>query len=356
MPLQTHIKQLIEQTGPINMAEFMQLALAHPKYGYYKSKEPFGAEGDFTTAPEISQMFGELIGMWCADIWHKMGTPQDIELVEIGPGRGTLMKDFLRATRKIPGFHESISISMVETSDRLSEIQHQAINHLHPRVKWFTEISKIPNKPVIIVANELFDALPVRQYIKQDDKWHEKQVGLNQNGELDFMLLKSSTTHEKKHEHTKNGSVIEVCTTAMSIIETLSQKIKQYGGAALIIDYGYNEPEYKNTLLAIGNHKQCNLLENIGEVDISAHVDFAMLKNFAEHFGMTAYGPTFQGEFLQKIGIDIRTETLLNNATEKQQKDIKTARDRLIGNNKDQMGELFKVLALTNTEIKPEGF
>ena len=157
MPLKAHLKQLIEEHGAISMAEFMQVVLAHPDYGYYKTAEPFGVEGDFTTAPEISQVFGELIGIWCADIWLKIGCPSDIEIVEFGPGRGALMDDLLRATNQIPEFHESISISMIETSKRLANIQFTKLNHKHPRISWLENIDNLPQKPLILVANELFD-------------------------------------------------------------------------------------------------------------------------------------------------------------------------------------------------------
>ena len=354
MPLETHIKQLIAQTGPISMAEFIQIALSHPQYGYYKSREPFGVRGDFTTSPEISQMFGELIGAWSADIWQKMGSPANMEIVEIGPGRGTLMGDFLRATAMVTGFHDSISIAMVETSNRLTGVQHSNIQHLHPRIKWYNAINELPQRPLIIVANELFDALPVHQYVKQNGAWFEKMLGLGTENELMFALEKRPAPSHSNEAH--EGAVMEICPAATALIVEMSRRIKQYQGAALIIDYGYIYPQYKDTITAIGHHKHCNLLDDIGMVDISSHVDFGRLAHHAKANGMKIHGPVFQGDFLKKLGIDFRTENLCKNASATQKKDIQTARERLTGNNNGQMGELFKVLAITCENIMPEGF
>ncbi len=387
MPLKTHIKNLIAQTGPISMSEFMRIALADAQHGYYKTREPFGTKGDFITAPEISQMFGELIGIWCADIWQKMGSP-NIEIVEIGPGRGTLMADLLRGTRKIQGFHDNIAISMVETSKRLQEIQREKLVNLHPRIKWFEDIATVPDKPLIIVTNELFDALPINQYVMQNGKWHEKMLGLDGSGELAFMLRPVSLSLEgeggfiqfllqKLVRNPGEGGIylnkeapphpnplpqgegttphIEICPEAIIIMEEISKRIKQHGGAALIIDYGYTKPEYNNTISAITSHKHHDMLENIGNADISAHVDFALLAKVAINKGMKIFGATGQGDFLRNLGIDFRAIQLTKNATEKQKQDIETAKTRLTGNGEAQMGELFKVLAVTNGVV-PEGF
>lgn len=351
MLLEKYLKNLITQTGPISMAEFMQAALAHPEHGYYKTAEPFGVAGDFTTAPEISQMFGELIGIWCADIWQQMGCPANIELVEIGPGRGTLMDDLLRTTIRVPGFHDSISIAMVETSKRLKDIQHAKINQKHPRIKWLQNVSELPQKPLIIVANELFDALPVHQYFMQEGQWCEKMVGLNRVGELEFLLGNPLLS---THPQAGDGATLETCPLAITIMEEISTRIKQHGGAALIIDYGYIKSEYKNTISAILNHKHHDILSDIGKADLSAHVDFGLLRSVAENKGINVCGAISQGDFLRNMGIAIRVEKLSKNASVQQQNDIEAARYRLVDDT--EMGKLFKVLAVCNKGVEPGGF
>jgi hypothetical protein len=377
MPLITQLKNLITQTGTISMAEFMQIVLAHPEYGYYKTQEPFGIKGDFTTSPEISQLFGELIGIWTADIWLQMGSPPDMQLVEIGPGRGTLMDDLLRATKHVPGFHEGISIFMVETSNRLALIQQDKLKHKHPRIKWLENISDIEKQPVIFVANELFDALPAHQYIKQNDQLFEKMLGLNKSGELEFVTIPitSRKSHFSQVISSKMGmqsfqrnmnnpnpwgggaipdsAILEISPLAINIMEEICQHIKQHGGAALIIDYGYTKPEFKDTICAILNHKHHGLLEDIGSADLSAHVDFGLLRNVAENIGLSVYGAINQGDFLNNMGIDLRVGNLSKNANEKQIIDLQTAAARLT--QEGQMGKLFKALAVTRN-IEPAGF
>lgn len=355
MALEKYLKELILQTGPISMAEFMQLALSHPEYGYYKTREPFGLKGDFTTSPEISQMFGELIGIWCVDIWYKMGCPKDIQLIEIGPGRGTLMADLLRITRHIPDFHDSISVSMVETSQRLCEIQRDKIGNLHPRINWVANISDLAMKPLILVCNELFDALPIHQYVKQNAKWHEKMLGVNKSGELEFTLSPCAFSPSPNDE-TKDGSVVEICPLAKVIIEEIASRVKEYSGAALIIDYGYVKCEYKNTLSALSKHTHSDILKSIGMADISAHVDFMALGKVIVGKNVEVYGAISQGEFLRNLGIEVRADKLKENASEKQKADINSALQRLVGNGEKQMGELFKVLSLASDGIVPEGF
>lgn len=356
MTLSSHIKNIISHTGPISISEFMQLALSHPLYGYYQAKEPFGTKGDFTTSPEISQMFGEMIGAWSAHIWQQMGCLQDVVIVEMGPGRGTLMADFLRSTAKIPGFHNSISIAMVETSKRLQELQRNNIGNMHPRISWYEDVKSLPQKPIIVIANELFDALPIRQYIKQNGKWHEKMLGVDKNGELAFTLSPEIKMEGKLIENAPENGVVEICPQGGAIIKELVERVKMHNGAVLIIDYGYIETQYKDTLDAIGGHQHRNILEDIGALDISAHVDFQALKKAADTAGVRVFGPTTQGSFLQKLGIGMRAEMLCKNASDEQKHEIKTALARLVGNSPEEMGELFKVISFTTGNIVPEGF
>lgn len=343
-----HIKELIAQNGGmISVATFMNAALSHPEHGYYKTQNPFGKDGDFTTAPEISQMFGELIGAWCASIWQSMGSPPDINLVEIGAGKGTLMLDALRATQGVENFHNSINICMVETSEHLQEIQKNTLHNFSDiGIIWYKETSEILGKSCIFIANELFDALPVYQYVKTEKGWQERCVGLNEKLEFEFVLspLVITQPSDISGKELKNGVITESCPAMEVIVEQISNNIKEHGGAALFIDYGYIEPPHKSTLQALKKHKYHNVLEDAGKADITYLVDFTKIKTLAENAGINTSGITTQSDFLHFLGIEQRMESLMKNASTAQQKDIKSAYHRLT--DKDQMGELFKVISL----------
>lgn len=319
----------------------MNEALANPEYGYYRKKDPFGKDGDFTTAPEISQIFGELIGIWCASVWQEMGSPNDLQIAEIGAGRGTLMRDFLRGTKHISGFHDSFEIAIIDTSPVLQQIQQQKLAGCHKKISWHDDIGQIAAKPMILVANELFDALPVNQYIRQTGKWYERNVGLDTDGNLAFFASRHAIgIFNDKYPDAKDGAILEICPDAISLMEKISSHIKKHNGAAVIIDYGYTENSYNDTLQAVKNHKYHHVLKDIGDADLTAHVDFVAL---ASASALPADIST-QRNFLLSLGIEARGQMLMKNADDNQKKDIESAIERLIG--EEEMGNLFKVLTI----------
>ncbi len=350
MSLSDIIRSRIETTGPITVAEYMQLALSHPEFGYYIRKDPLGEAGDFTTAPEISQIFGELVGAWLAQQWLHMKSPE-CALAELGPGRGTLMYDILRATRGVPGFHDAISVHLVETSPALKQKQWQALAGKHPRITWHKSIDTLPETPRLIVANEFFDALPIHQYVQQDGTWHERMVGLDGDGRFCFMLNKPSPFGRGQGE----GDIYEHSPATLHIVEQLSRHIAAQGGVMLAVDYGYAEEKHADTLQAVKNHQYHNPLESPGSADITAHVDFAAIAKITRAQGAQAYGTVAQGEFLATLGAGARAAKLCERATPAQKADILTALERLTS--PDAMGDLFKVLCITSpSHPKPEGF
>lgn len=342
-----YLKNKIKKHGAINIAEFIAETLFNPEFGYYQKSQPFGKKGDFVTAPEISQIFGELIGIWCADSWQRMGSPSNFILVEIGAGNGTLMQDLLRGTKHISGFHESFEVHMVEASYRLQQVQKERLSAYHPKIKWHEDISTLPQRNVIFVANELFDALPVHQYQKNASGWAERVVMLDGNGNFTFGLgakVPFSDELTRQHADAKEGAIIEICPAANTIISGMATQIKQYGGAAVIIDYGYYEYSYKSSLQALKNHKYHNILADIGSADITTLVDFVSLAKAAEKTGVAAEKLITQRDFLINMGIAQRYEMLMKKASNEQQQELTSSTDRLI--NPDKMGSLFKVLVL----------
>ncbi len=364
MSLEAYIRDLIRQTGPISMEQFMRIAMAHPDYGYYKVNQPFGLAGDFTTSPEICQIFGELIGLWCAHTWQQMGAHTDIIIAEIGPGRGVLMADFLRGTSHIQGFHDSIEIAMVETSEFLTSLQEKRLFNLHPRIKWYKNITQLPAKPALIFSNELFDVLPVQQYIKQHGLWCEKMLGIDDAGQLAFVLKKLQNVefgrlgrnldYQIFLPRVGDAAVFEICPDAVILWEEICARVKLHGGASLVIDYGYVESEFIDTIVALRRHKQCDVLTNIGTADISAHVDFGLLINIAQKSDIAVSQVISQGKFLRDLGIEIRAQMLAKNANASQKQELASSVARLIED--EQMGKLFKVLAVCSENITLAGF
>lgn len=345
MNLQKQIKTHIKHHGFLTIAQYMKLALDN----YYAKNDPLGKEGDFITAPEISQIFGELIGMWLASNWAEMGSPDDTILVELGAGRGTLLNDFLRATAKVPNFHTSINIHIVEINETLREQQKQLLEPYNIPIFWHDDIKSLPHKPILLVANEFFDALPIHQFIKRPDGWRERTVTMNQKQELVFGITEQSTPQcafaPKDYQALNDDALYEFCPQANVIIEALSKHIATHNGAALVIDYGYWNSAFKNTLQALKSHAYHNPLDDVGEADITAHVNFKHLANTALSAGAKAHLGVTQGQFLETMGIHVRATMLQKNSSKSIDKDV----ERLIG--ADQMGELFKCLAVTHRSL-----
>ncbi len=348
-PLAELLRRRIRLTGPITVADFMAEALGHPEYGYYKTRDPFGTRGDFTTAPEISQMFGELIGLWCAEVWRTVVAPQSVQLVELGPGRGTLMADALRATRMAPEFLTAASVHLVETSPALTAMQQEALaGH---DAQWHGSLAEVPVGPMLLVANEFFDALPIRQFEKTGEGWRERMVGLDTNGET-FRLglapggsVGEALIPDVVRRTAGEGEIAEVCPAGLSIAHAIARRIARHGGAALIVDYGHAASGAGDTLQALSGHKYSNPLQDPGAADLTAHVDFAALGIAVREAGAAAHGPITQSEFLTRLGIETRAAQLLAKATPDQAADIEAALARLIG--EEGMGYLFKAMALT---------
>jgi len=349
------IKTLIRLEGPISVERYMTMALSDPRYGYYMTRDPFGEKGDFTTSPEISQIFGELLGLWCADLWLRMGSPHAISLVELGPGRGTLMQDALRAMKRIKGLLQSVQVTLVETSPTLRKAQQNLLETFDLPIQWHNDVSSLPQLPTLLIANEFFDALPVRHYQMHNGKWHERLVGLNQHDELTFGLAREPEA--ALIIEADEGSILERNLVGERIMHDLSAHIAQYGGAGIAIDYGHSQSGMGETLQALHHHRFVDPLEEPGEADLTTHVDFERLLDIARRQGNAISGPIVQADFLEALGIRQRGAALLKSAHSDQAKAIMSGLDRLMDRAPKQMGSLFKVISFYHPEMpKPAGF
>ncbi|EKE74817.1 class I SAM-dependent methyltransferase [Oceanibaculum indicum] len=350
-PVAALLARRIAANGPITVADYMAEALGHPVHGYYRSRDPLGAAGDFTTAPEISQMFGELIGLWAAVVWQQMGSPDPVRLVELGPGRGMLMADFLRAARLVPGFRESIRLHLVETSRPLRDRQKQALAASGVAVEWHDDIASVPDGPMILIANEFFDALPIRQLQRLPGGWHERLVDLDEAGTgFRFVVSPGRSTGAALldpgvRETAPVGAIAEICPAGLAISATIGARLKAEGGAALLIDYGTARSAPGDSFQALKAHRFHDPLADPGTADLTAHVDFQALARAAVEAGAVAHGPVEQGTFLTALGIEARAETLRQSGAA----DVDAALRRLI--DAREMGSLFKILALTGPTL-----
>ncbi|MBY0323493.1 MAG: SAM-dependent methyltransferase [Reyranella sp.] len=327
----------------------MAEALGHPRLGYYRKALPVGAAGDFTTAPEISQMFGELLGAWLAERWLAMGRPSTVTLVELGPGRGTLMADALRATRGVPGFHAAIDLHLVEINEQLRALQGPALAAYEPT--WHARFDDVPEGPLLLVANEFFDALPVRQFEKTARGWTERMVGLSDDGSLRLALAPGVSPFASALPDAPVGAQAELCEAGLALASAIGERLQRFAGWALIVDYGH-DGALGASLQAVRGHRGADILDRPGETDLSAHVDFAAL---ARATGGPTFGPVRQGDFLRRLGIAERAKALKARATEAQRATIDAASARLIA--PDQMGTLFRVLAVgDDRSAAPAGF
>ncbi|KXF76733.1 ATP synthase subunit beta [Paramesorhizobium deserti] len=350
--LKQRLVRQIETTGPISVAEYMAACLGDREAGYYTTREPFGREGDFITAPEVSQMFGELIGVWCAGAWEALGKPKDAVLCEIGPGRGTLMADMLRTLRQIaPDFLRSARITMVETSPRLAEIQREKLKNQPVSIEWHREIEDIPEGPLILVANELFDALPIRQYVKVNGCFVERLV-TTRNAELCFTAGAGSIDTAllpDGHTRAPEGAIFEVAPARTALMQRIVERIAASRGGALLIDYGHLEAGLGDTLQAISKHEFQGVFEKPGEADLTSHVDFAALAATARAFSCRT-GAMTQGDFLIAMGLLNRAGQLGADKDEVFREQIRNDVERLAG--PDQMGTLFKVLCVGDRQSR----
>ncbi len=335
------------------LAAFMDLALSHPIHGYYQSRDPIGAEGDFTTAPEISQTFGELIGLWLATAWEEVGRPKPFQLAELGPGRGQLMSDLLRATARAPGFLEAADIHLVETSKRLQDVQRRTLNTAP--ITWHEGLEAFPKGPLFLIANEVFDALPVHQLIRTEQGWAERTVTLDEQGGLAFASCDAPSAlldATKDLSSAKPGDIAEISPAREALAFDIGQRIRRDGGIALIIDYGaWVNRATGDTLQAVRHHEPADPLSAPGEIDLTTQVDFRRLGLAAAEGGADVYGPVPQGPFLRTLGIEMRTAALLSRSNQEQAKRLQEGLFRLT--DASAMGEVFKVLALGSPKGPP---
>ncbi|HLY54276.1 MAG TPA: SAM-dependent methyltransferase [Stellaceae bacterium] len=372
-PLGSRLAAEIRASGPIGVDHFMGLALGDPEHGYYSRRDPLGVAGDFTTAPEISQVFGEIIGAWLADSWRAMGSPDPVLLVELGPGRGTLAADILRTFRIMPACRAAARLHLVETSPALRERQRATLGG---EPVWHDALDTVPDGPMLLVANEFFDALPIRQFVYSGNAWHERLVGLDATGELVFVLGAAAAPPppiplpqgeggrrgdlplplregDGGRGQPPEGAVFEICEPARDIATAIGRRLAVHRGAALIIDYGHGKQGFGETLQAVRAHRYAPVLDDPGEVDITAHVDFAALG--AALAPAAVWGPVTQERFLAANGVALREAALTRGTHEATATAIRRAVRRLL--DPAAMGRLFKVLAATSPGLPcPAGF
>ncbi|PEQ11572.1 methyltransferase [Novosphingobium sp. PC22D] len=341
-PLATVFERLIANYGPISIQHFMDESNAR----YYADRDPLGAGGDFITAPEISQMFGELIGLWLADMWIRAGRETPVHYVELGPGRGTLARDALRAAARYglePGVH------FVESSTALKDLQLATV----PQAHWHADLSTVPAYgPLLLVGNEFLDALPIRQLVRAGGGWRERMVACEDGR---FVAVAGDKPMDaavpEDLREAPEGTIVETSPAAAAILYEVAGRLAEQGGAALLIDYGHDHPRIGSTLQALREHQKVEALSMPGEADLTAHVDFAALAAIAQARGCTWLGTTTQGRFLRALGIETRAENLATFAPEHREA-VFSAMERLIG--EGQMGALFKVMGLAGPNW-PEG-
>jgi NADH dehydrogenase [ubiquinone] 1 alpha subcomplex assembly factor 7 len=341
--LKDRLVEHIREAGPMTVAEFMAACLYDPQDGYYATRPAIGGDSaDFLTAPEASQMFGELIGLWCAHEWDALGKPA-FNLIELGPGRGVLMQDMLRATQRVEGFRDAASVVLVETSTPLRDAQAERV----PDAEWASRLEDAPPGPSLIVANEFLDCLPIRQFVRGEDGWHEKLVGLDESDELVFGLSAALPAPESEDEI---GAVREIAPGLDSIIYEIERRLHAEPGRALFIDYGYVAPEGADTLQALKRHAKVDPLETPGEADLTAHVDFARVASLAHDAGLAVHGPVTQGQFLRALGIELRAEALSRANPEHAPR---LARELRRLTHAEEMGALFQVICLSSPNLPP---
>jgi SAM-dependent MidA family methyltransferase len=354
-PLDAEIRRLIKLAGPMPVSEFMGLCLGHPKHGYYITHDPIGASGDFTTAPEISQMFGELIGLWAAAVWRNIGGPANIRLVELGPGRGTMMADMLRAANVMREFRKIVTVDLVETSPTLVARQKQALAIPELSIRWHESLADVPDGPAIIVANEFFDVLPVNQAVKLADGWHERVIGVDAKVGLAFGLASDplkffEQTLPPQVRMAEVGSIYEW--RSDSQVLEIARRVVRGGGAALIVDYGHPDSMVGDTFQALHGQRKADPLAAPGLADLTAHVDFQALRMAAETMGARVHGPIDQATFLRRLGIEQRAVNLKAVAPPDKAKSVDLALARLTAGGPAGMGTMFKVVGLSAPEIR----
>lgn len=352
------LKAFITEKGLMSISEFMQICLSHPTHGYYMKSEVFGAEGDFTTAPEISQMYGEMIGLWLVDCIDKLPESETYNLIELGPGRGTLMADILRSMGKFKTKFK-LNIHMIEMSEKLVATQQEKLREFSANINWHKNLDELKadldHSPCLFVANEFFDALPISQYEYLNNIWYERMVGVK-DGKITPTLSMDSVTPNLPNilkDRAADGAIYEDSPASLYYLTKLTDILKRNQGVALIIDYGHDGHGFGDSLQSVKQHKYTQIFENLGTQDITAHVNFTTLKQGAEVQNVNASSVVTQANFLGDLGISLRAQMLIRKNPE-QELEIAQGLNRLVG--EDEMGNLFKVLCIYNCEFEPAGF
>ena len=351
------IARRIRAEGPLTVAAYMAMALHDPVSGYYATRGPIGAAGDFLTAPEISQIFGELIGLWCADLWQQIGWPDPLILAELGPGRGVLMSDFLRAASTVPEFRRALRLCLVEASPILRAEQERHLGEAQPR--WVKGIDELPDGTIILIANEFLDTLPIRQFVRGVAHWCERMVTLDRDGTLAFVdgpesPAATSLVPASLHD-SQRGAIAEICPAALGLASALGARFARQVGMALFIDYGHSASATGVTLRAVSHHRTVSTLAAPGTADLSADVDFGAYAEAARAGGARVYGPVTQAGFLMALGAELRLAHLSAQAAPEQRQELESGVRRLL--HRDEMGERFKVMALASPGLAmPAGF
>jgi NADH dehydrogenase [ubiquinone] 1 alpha subcomplex assembly factor 7 len=352
--LETEIRRRITGAGPMPVGQYMALCLTDPEHGYYMQRDPLGARGDFITAPEISQMFGELLGLWSMAVWKLMGEPDSLRLIELGPGRGTMMLDILRTAYALPEFRKALRLHFVEVSPLLEERQRRAISSSNVPVEWHKTLDQVPYGPSIVLANEFFDALPVQQAVMCVDGWHERVVKLDQQGRLQYSNARDPIPlfEQMLPKTLRDAAIGEIFEwRADNVALELGRRVARTAGAALVIDYGHIESATGDTLQAVGQHTYANPLQGPGTVDLTAHVDFQALAQAAESMGARVFGPLDQAAFLRNLGIESRAAVLRKAVPPSKVPEIDSALERLTSTARLGMGQLFKVIGFAHPKI-----
>ncbi len=354
-PLAAEIRSRIALNGPLRLDRYMSICLGHAEHGYYMHRDPLGVDGDFTTAPEVSQMFGEIIGLWCAMMWQAMGSPPRLHLVELGPGRGTLMADALRALKSaVPACLAALDVHLVETSPVLRQKQANALAGCGIAPAWHDNLASLPTGPVLFLANEFFDALPIRQFVRMQSGWKERLVGNDERGGFCYGLTPLTVEDSfipPAMAHAQTGAIAEVSPARRQVMSRIAARLSRSAGAALIIDYGHTASAPGDTFQAMRGHAHTDPLAEPGLADLTAHVDFADLAATASAAGALCHGPITQAQFLTRLGLPDRAARLAREASPLQCEEIETALERLTDS--AQMGELFKVLCISSATNAP---
>ena len=363
-PLKERLIAKIKAEGPLSVAEYMTICLLDPVHGYYPTRDPLGSDGDFITAPEISQMFGEVIGLWCIQTWQDLGKPETVQLIELGPGRGIMMSDILRVAQLDKDFLKAVSITLVEASPALEAVQGKTLSDAPCPIGWAPSLETAPKGPAIIIGNEFLDCLPIRQFIQKDrfagrSGWQERMVALD-DGELRFGVSPAiisetiQATLPEAQEDAKNDDLLEVCLASAQIMDHIKARFEKDKGRALFIDYGPETTEFGDTLQALKRHEKVGVFSDPGNTDLTARVDFGALVELAKVVDISVTIPVPQREFLSKLGLEMRAVALSRAKPDSKDK-IARQLHRLTAT--DEMGELFKAICFQSAGLDlPLGF